>query len=50
VPEKVTVALDGFGAEQGFHVVLQSCRGTGGSAGEFVWWRNEAADGQVAIA
>ncbi|MFF7789895.1 CocE/NonD family hydrolase [Streptomyces sp. NPDC007991] len=32
-------------AEQGFHVVLQSCRGTGGSGGTFDLWRNEAADG-----
>lgn len=36
-------------AEQGFHVVLQSCRGTGGSGGELVPWRNEAADGQAAV-
>ncbi|MGW7104417.1 CocE/NonD family hydrolase [Streptomyces sp. NPDC054838] len=36
-------------AEQGFHVVLQSCRGTGGSGGEFDLWRNEAADGQAAV-
>ncbi|MFE9068572.1 CocE/NonD family hydrolase [Streptomyces violaceusniger] len=37
-------------AEQGFHVVLQSCRGTGGSGGEFDLWRNEAADGQATVA
>ncbi|MFI0975474.1 CocE/NonD family hydrolase [Streptomyces sp. NPDC021093] len=37
-------------AEQGFHVVLQSCRGTGGSGGSFHYWRNEAADGQAAVA
>ncbi|KJK56148.1 CocE/NonD family hydrolase [Saccharothrix sp. ST-888] len=37
-------------AEQGFHVVLQSCRGTGGSGGDFHLWRNEAADGQAAVA
>ncbi|WDT58241.1 CocE/NonD family hydrolase [Streptomyces sp. G7(2002)] len=36
-------------AEQGFHVVLQSCRGTGGSGGRFDLWRNEAADGQAAV-
>ncbi|WP_240436426.1 CocE/NonD family hydrolase [Streptomyces sporangiiformans] len=36
-------------AEQGFHVVLQSCRGTGGSGGEFDPWRNEAADGQATV-
>ncbi|MEU0075802.1 CocE/NonD family hydrolase [Streptomyces sp. NPDC006332] len=37
-------------AEQGFHVVLQSCRGTGGSGGQFDLWRNEAADGQATVA
>ncbi|MFD3517662.1 CocE/NonD family hydrolase [Streptomyces sp. NPDC058657] len=37
-------------AEQGFHVVLQSCRGTGGSGGTFDLWRNEPADGQAAVA
>ncbi|MFF2024119.1 CocE/NonD family hydrolase [Streptomyces sp. NPDC058171] len=37
-------------AEQGFHVVIQSCRGTGGSGGEFDLWRNEAADGRAAVA
>ncbi|WP_441247978.1 CocE/NonD family hydrolase [Kitasatospora sp. McL0602] len=37
-------------AEQGFHVVLQSCRGTGGSGGEFALWHNEAADGQATVA
>ncbi|MFJ2272678.1 CocE/NonD family hydrolase [Streptomyces sp. NPDC087866] len=36
-------------AEQGFHVVLQSCRGTGGSGGDFHLWRNEAADGRAAV-
>ncbi len=36
-------------AEQGFHVVLQSCRGTGGSSGMFDLWRNEAADGQATV-
>lgn len=36
-------------AEQGFHVVLQSCRGTGGSGGVFDLWRNEAADGQATV-
>ncbi|MFD8543252.1 CocE/NonD family hydrolase [Streptomyces sp. NPDC059649] len=36
-------------AEQGFHVVLQSCRGTGGSCGEHHPWRNEAADGQATV-
>ncbi|MFF9395314.1 CocE/NonD family hydrolase [Streptomyces griseoluteus] len=37
-------------AEQGFHVVLQSCRGTGGSGGAFHLWRNEAADGLATVA
>ncbi|MFF4700411.1 CocE/NonD family hydrolase [Streptomyces chattanoogensis] len=37
-------------AEQGFHVVLQSCRGTGGSGGEPDLWRHEAADGQATVA
>jgi len=36
-------------AEQGFHVALQSVRGTGGSGGEFDMWRHEAADGQAAV-
>jgi uncharacterized protein len=37
-------------AGQGFHVVLQSCRGTGGSGGELEPFRNEAADGQATVA
>ncbi len=37
-------------AEQGFHVLLQSCRGTGGSTGRFEPFRNEAADGQATVA
>ncbi|WP_374286494.1 CocE/NonD family hydrolase, partial [Streptomyces sp. UNOB3_S3] len=37
-------------AEQGFHVVVQSCRGTGGSGGRFHPWRNEAADGRATVA
>ncbi|MFF3336789.1 CocE/NonD family hydrolase [Streptomyces sp. NPDC002888] len=36
-------------AEQGFHVVLQSCRGTGGSGGGFELWRNEPADGRATV-
>lgn len=36
-------------AEQGFHVVVQSCRGTGGSGGRFDLWRNEAADGLATV-
>ena len=42
-----------FGAQfarQGFHVVIQSCRGTGGSGGEFEPMRHEAADGLAAVA
>ncbi|MFK0254980.1 CocE/NonD family hydrolase [Streptomyces sp. NPDC090445] len=37
-------------AEQGYHVVLQSCRGTGGSGGRFHLWRNEPADGLATVA
>ncbi|MFF8784652.1 CocE/NonD family hydrolase [Streptomyces sp. NPDC015125] len=37
-------------AEQGFHVVLQSCRGTGGSGGGFDLWRHEADDGRATVA
>ncbi|WP_245627796.1 CocE/NonD family hydrolase [Actinomadura oligospora] len=37
-------------AEQGFHVVLQSRRGTGGSGGTFDPWRDEAEDGRAAFA
>jgi putative CocE/NonD family hydrolase len=36
-------------AAQGFHVVIQSCRGTGGSGGTFDPWRQEAADGQATV-
>ncbi|AEW99497.1 CocE/NonD family hydrolase [Streptantibioticus cattleyicolor] len=36
-------------AEQGFHVVVQSCRGTGGSGGTFDLWRNEPADGLATV-
>jgi putative CocE/NonD family hydrolase len=42
-----------FGAQfagQGFHVVMQSCRGTGGSGGVFEPFRHERADGQAAVA
>jgi uncharacterized protein len=34
-------------AERGFHVLLQSCRGTFGSGGQFEPMRHEASDGQV---
>ena len=37
-------------AAQGFHVLVQSCRGTGGSGGTFDPWRNERADGQATVA
>ncbi len=37
-------------AEQGFHVLLQSYRGTGESAGRFEPFRNEASDGQATVA
>jgi len=37
-------------AGQGFHVLLQSCRGTGGSGGELEPFRNDAADGQATVA
>lgn len=36
-------------AEQGFHVVLQSCRGTGGSGGAWHLWRNEPADALATV-
>jgi uncharacterized protein len=42
-----------FGAlfgEQGFHVIIQSCRGTGGSGGTYEPFRHEQADGQAAVA
>ena len=37
-------------AEQGFHVILQSCRGTGGSTGRFEPFRHEQADAQATVA
>ena len=37
-------------AGQGFHVVIQSCRGTGGSGGDFEPARADAADGQATVA
>ena len=36
-------------AERGYHVVVQSCRGTFGSGGEFYAVRSEAADGRSTI-
>jgi uncharacterized protein len=37
-------------AEQGYHVLLQSCRGTGGSTGRLEPWRHERADGLATVA
>src|SRR5580700_3973315 len=37
-------------AERGYQVVLQSCRGTGGSGGEFDAYRDEAQDGLATLA
>jgi putative CocE/NonD family hydrolase len=37
-------------ARQGFHVVIQSCRGTAGSGGELEPFLNEAADAHAAVA
>lgn len=37
-------------AERGYHVLLQSCRGTFGSGGVFDPMRDEAADGQDTVA
>ncbi|HXW47208.1 MAG TPA: CocE/NonD family hydrolase [Streptosporangiaceae bacterium] len=37
-------------AERGYHVLLQSCRGTFGSAGVFTPGKDEAADGQDTVA
>ncbi|MFJ8045184.1 CocE/NonD family hydrolase [Kitasatospora sp. NPDC096147] len=36
-------------AEQGFEVLIQSCRGTGGSGGVFRPWRDERADGLATV-
>jgi uncharacterized protein len=36
-------------AERGYQVIMQSCRGTFGSGGEFVPVRNEQADGQATL-
>jgi uncharacterized protein len=37
-------------AERGYHVVLQSCRGTFGSGGDFEPMRSEISDGQDTVA
>lgn len=36
-------------ARQGYAVVLQSCRGYGGSTGEFIPWANQIEDGKVTV-
>jgi uncharacterized protein len=40
----------GMLARQGFHVLIQSCRGTAGSGGVFEPFVDEAADGQATVA
>jgi putative CocE/NonD family hydrolase len=37
-------------AERGYQVIVQSCRGTGGSEGEFDAYRHEAQDGLATLA
>ncbi|WP_194912437.1 CocE/NonD family hydrolase [Catenulispora rubra] len=37
-------------AEQGFHVLIQSARGTAGSGGVFQPWRDDGPDGRATIA
>src|SRR5260221_12911167 len=39
-----------FFAERGFQVLIQSCRGTLGSGGEFNAFRNERVDGLITLA
>ena len=36
-------------AERGYQVVIQSCRGTFGSGGQLVPFRNEEADGRATL-
>lgn len=36
-------------AERGYQVLIQSCRGTAGSGGQFIYTRNEHADGLATI-
>lgn len=36
-------------AERGYQVVVESCRGTNGSGGEFVAYRDEARDGRATL-
>ena len=40
----------GLFAERVYHVIIQSCRGTGGSGGTLDPWRHEVADGQATVA
>jgi uncharacterized protein len=40
----------GLFGRQGFHVVIQSCRGTAGSGGKFEPFHDDAADGHAAVA
>lgn len=40
----------GLFAERGYHVIIQSCRGTSGSGGTFQPWRHEREDGQATVA
>ena len=37
-------------AERGYQVILQSCRGTGGSEGDFDAYRHEQQDGLATLA
>ena len=45
-----SMAMAQLAAERGYHVLLQSCRGTFGSGGEFEPMRNEIADGRDTVA
>jgi uncharacterized protein len=46
----INALLARFLAERGFQVLLQSCRGTFGSGGQFTPYRNERADGLATVA
>ena len=52
---RVPYGFSGFGtvaeafAEQGYNSIIQACRGTGGSTGEFDPLRNERADGLATL-
>lgn len=45
----IGAVLGGIFAERGYQAVIQSCRGKHGSTGEFVPFRNEAADGRATL-